>query len=108
MPSRCSVSAVVRIMKYIPTLEKNVPAPLSNPQVKTRVRIDTVGARLRAADFVSSTSCDACQKNRYGLIVVPSTPTSIAHPSRVVGSDGTNVAWTTADQSGRTMNAVRI
>jgi len=23
--------------------------------------------------FCSSTSCDACQKNRYGLIVVPNT-----------------------------------
>jgi hypothetical protein len=51
-------------MKYIPTLEKNVPTPTSNLRVKTRARIATAGARLRAAEFASSTSCDACQKNR--------------------------------------------
>ena len=27
---------------------------------------------------MSSTSSDACQKNRYGLMVVPNTPTTTA------------------------------
>ena len=35
-------------------------------------------AAPRAGAALSSTSCDACQKNRYGLIVVPSTATTIA------------------------------
>jgi hypothetical protein len=35
---------------------------------------------LRAGmSTISSTSCEACQKNRYGLMVVPRMATTIVH-----------------------------
>ena len=46
----------------------------------------------RPIAFSSSTSCELCQKKRYGLIVVPRIATSIAHPSWPFGTDGTKVS----------------
>ena len=36
----------------------------------------------RPIAFSSSTSCEACQKKRYGEIVVPRIATSVAQPAR--------------------------
>jgi|PersoiStandDraft_1058852.scaffolds.fasta_scaffold10787_4 hypothetical protein len=63
--------------------DANVPNPTSSfrsaisrevaPWRETSIR--------RPIAFSSSTSCEACQKKRYGEIVVPRIATSIAHAS---------------------------
>ena len=62
--------------------------------------------RPRPVAFSSSTSCDACQKKRYGLIVVPRIATSVAHASRLGGQRRHEASRSTADQSDATRNAV--
>ena len=54
-------------------------------QVSHRMRRSSAGAALGSCKSggarlacMSSTSSDACQKKRYGLIVVPKTPTTTA------------------------------
>ena len=65
-PCACSVAAVVRMIKNITRLEKNIPvntspaAPLSSRFVEPRRLATVVFPCFRS----SSTSCDACQKNR--------------------------------------------
>src|SRR5262249_1901490 len=56
----------------------------------------------------SSTSCDACQKNRYGEIVVPKMPTSVAMNSRSNLISGVTVARSTVNQSGLARNPARM
>src|SRR6266478_2044981 len=69
-----------------------------------------LGACLRASSpglhATSSTSCDACQKNRYGLMVVPSTAMSAVRYSRVTSKPGRTTACTTSDHETCTKNAV--
>jgi hypothetical protein len=55
----------------------------------------------------SSTSCDACQKNRYGEIVVPKIPTKRGQYLPDHSMWGINVEWITAVQSGLARNAAR-
>src|SRR5437867_11376266 len=70
-PARKSVAAVARMMKYITTFEKAMPvktswrASRSSWSLAPR-RSATVRRPLARS---SSTSCEACQKNRYGEIV---------------------------------------
>src|SRR5476649_2960556 len=78
MPCACSVAPVVRIMKYIRKLEKNMPVTTSLRARRNSARV----APWRLATVVfpsarsSSTSCAACQKNRKGEMLVPRMPTS--------------------------------
>jgi hypothetical protein len=59
------------------------------------------GARFRAfsrgALSISSTSSEDCQKNRYGVIVVPNTATRAPKYSGVRAMLGTNVPWIAFD-----------
>ena len=54
---------------------------------------------------ISSTSSDACQKNRYGLIVVPNTPTIMAAAFASGVKCGTNVRSATCPQGTCTVNS---
>ena len=65
-PCTCSVSAVVRMMKNIAMLEKNVPAPTSSLRrlISSAVAPRRATSECRPSAFSSSTSCDACQKKR--------------------------------------------
>ena len=65
----------------------------------------TVFVTSLARSLRSSASSDACQKNMYGLIVVPKIATSISVKSRVHDSCGTKVAAATSPQGMWTLNA---
>src|ERR1022692_4334815 len=54
----------------------------------------------------SSTPCDACQKNKYGLIVVPNIATMVDHASWLFGHEGVNVSCNNDFQSVTTRKAV--
>jgi hypothetical protein len=61
----CSTVAAVMMMNQVVAWEKNLPTALS----VRRSRSD----RLAFRPWFSSTSCEACQKNMYGVMVVPTT-----------------------------------
>src|ERR1700724_3504195 len=86
--------AVVRIMKNITILEKKAPTPTSKFLSSSSLSLAPLrlASVLCPAAFSSSTSSLACQKNKYGLIVVPRIATSIDHSSLVCGIDGTKVS----------------
>src|SRR3989338_3244498 len=79
IPEENSVAAHVAIIKYMTRFEINIP-------VQTSIRIFLI-SRLLILDrsplanlllnVSSSTSCDVCQKKRYGEIVVPKTAQTI-------------------------------
>jgi hypothetical protein len=64
-----------------------------------------VSERAPAPSFVSSTSCPACQKNRYGLIVVPITATIAIRYSALSNSGGQATAQATSSHATCTMKA---
>ena len=77
LPWALSTAAPVRMMAYITTWEKNIPTRTSNraaliSSLPTPRRLASV---TWPAARIASTSEDACQKKRYGEIVVPSTAT---------------------------------
>src|ERR1700730_14698603 len=55
-----------------------------------------VNGRAPAPSLVSSTSCPACQKNRYGLIVMPITATTAIRYSASKDSGGQTTAQATS------------
>jgi hypothetical protein len=79
------VEAVARMMKYMTRFEKNMPvltsrrASASSWEVAPRRWARVFFPRL----FSSSTSWVACQKNRYGEMVVPRMPTRVPTERRV-------------------------
>src|SRR5580700_3546174 len=73
MPCLNSTLAQAAIMKNITMLERNMP-----DQTSMRIFFISAGSEpIRAlmvvspAAISSSISCDVCQKNRYGVMVVP-------------------------------------
>jgi len=72
---------VVSMMKNATRFENVIPMYVSI-LMRWRWALGLLGRleqRLLAfAARCSSTSCEACQKNRYGLIVVPNTATSVS------------------------------
>src|SRR5579883_2982108 len=93
MPAVCSVAPVVVMIANATRLENAIPMDVS-----TRIRCSadgpcrgsrTSGSRSGTA-LISSTSCDACQKNRYGLIVVPRIATTVVQKLTSEDGDGTN------------------
>src|ERR1700691_5303138 len=97
MPWRLRVIAVVRMIKNMTIFEKNAPTPTSKFRSSSSLSVAPLrlASVLCPAAFSSSTSSLACQKNRYGLIVVPRIATSIDHSSLVCGIDGMKVARAT-------------
>src|SRR5271166_420707 len=110
MPWRLRVIAVVRMMKNMTTFEKNAPTPTSKFLSSSSLSVAPfrLASVLCPAAFSSSTSSLACQKNKYGLIVVPRIATSVDHSSLVWGMDGTKVARATLIQSAPTTNASAV
>jgi hypothetical protein len=53
----------------------------------------------------SSTSCEACQKKRYGEIVVPRMPTRVETYAASSESRGRSVSRSATDQPGCARNA---
>jgi hypothetical protein len=106
-PARCSVAAVARMMKYITMFENTMPvltstaASCSSSSLAPR-RCLTV---TRPTVISSSTSWLACQKNRYGEIVVPSSATNIATNSGLARNVGITVPRSTSRHAGRAKNA---
>ena len=91
-------------MKNIAALEKNVPTPMSIVRVVISYGLAPTrsATRRRPSAFSSSTSCDACQKKRYGEMVVPRIATSVAHAPPSFGMCGTKVSCATTVQFGPT------
>src|ERR1035438_6587950 len=73
MPWALRTAAVVRMIEYITTCEKAIPTTTSLRAARSSLRVIPLRSSSVAppAAFISSTSLDACQKNRYGEIVVP-------------------------------------
>src|SRR5450759_2055951 len=97
-------------MKYITTFENNIPSPtsqfayFSSPLVAPFLCAKVV----RPIEISSSTSWLACQKNRYGVIVVPKTATSMDRKVLSKRNVGINVPLSTAPKLGRAKNADKI
>src|SRR5437588_267695 len=96
------------MMQYMITCEKPMPASMSVRAARSSSRVTlrrSATVRWPAA-FISSTSEEACQKKRYGEMVVPSTATSAAMKPGSSSSRGMNVDVMTAPTPGRTKNTV--
>lgn len=109
LPWAWSVAAVVRMTKYMIRFENSIPVTTSfrdfrNSASVAPLRDSTVNFQCSLS---SSTSCDACQKNRYGEIVVPKIPTKRGQYLPDHSMWGINVEWITAVQSGLARNAAR-
>jgi hypothetical protein len=98
-PLALKTAAAVRITKKPTTFETAIPN-----QVSTLIRSSSALAVRRGAcfrggnlgsSFCSSTSSAACQKNRYGLIVVPKIATIAVIAAVDHSNDGTRVASST-------------
>ncbi len=109
MPWTCSVAAVVTMMNDAIRLESAIPT-----YVSSLMRDNCLGASRGeifsgcSASFAvtSSTSSAACQKKRYGLIVVPRTAMrAVKNPARG-RNEGTNAPRTTCAQDTWLTNAV--
>ena len=79
MPWTWSVAAAVTMMKKVMTFEKVMPKMVSR-RMRLISPMETWGiptpiARILPSSISSSTSSSACQKNRYGEMVVPSSAT---------------------------------
>jgi hypothetical protein len=104
-PAWCSVAAVVRMMKYITRFEKNMPVVTSQPAQVSSASPAPGRRRPPLPAFLSSASWLACQKKRYGEIVVPSRATRVARKAPSSRTDGTKVPRRTSAQSGRAKKA---
>jgi hypothetical protein len=95
-------------MKYLTRFEKNIP-------VKTSVRAvrkssSDVASHSSPTGFPfarrSSTFREACQKKRYGEMVMPKIPTKVARNRLDLSTRWKIVALKTDSQSGRARKAV--
>lgn len=99
---------MLKMMKYITAFDSNIPvmtsvvATFSSLLVAPR-RCDKV---ILPCSLSSSTSWAACQKNRYGEMVVPNIPTSTAAYDLVHSICGMRVARITAGQARLVRKAV--
>ncbi|MDD3932665.1 MAG: hypothetical protein PHP55_02295 [Methanoculleus sp.] len=96
IPLACRVAAVVTMMKNMIIWEKNIPMTVSR-FILTIPRLVTQGllapmSGIRPSATSSSTSSDACQKNRYGEIVVPRIATMLSRKAAEISMCGISVA----------------
>src|SRR5881398_2109471 len=85
--------------KKATTLETAIPNHVSafiRPSCSVLCSGATFSGRSRGSSRCSSTSSEACQKNKYGLIVVPKIATMVVSMDDVQWIDGTNVARATS------------
>ena len=95
------------MMKYMTKFERNIPVSTSVREARNSAALAPSRAFtvFRPIPASSSTSWEACQKNRYGEIVVPRMPTMVETYSGDHSRCGTRVAFTTSFHGGRTRNA---
>ncbi len=87
--------------------EKNIPVTTSVRDRRSSSPLAPFRSpRQRPMARSSSTSCAACQKKRYGEMVVPRIPTNTERKDRLHSMRGTNVDCSTAPQSACAKNAV--
>ena len=106
-PSACSVAAVVAMIASATRLETAMPIRVS-ARMRSIAEAPWRGA-LRSAcrsgcARMSSHSCAACQKNKYGLIVVPSTATTVVQNSESAEKLGTSTPRASSSQSSLTVS----
>jgi hypothetical protein len=96
------------MMKNITMLEKKAPTPTSifRLSISSRVAPCRLRSIRRPMAFSSSTSCEDCQKKRYGEIVVPRMATSVPQPWLSLGIEGMKASRRRLPQSGPTWIAV--
>src|SRR5215471_3158183 len=108
MPCEWKTTAAVNNMKNATAFETAMPNHVS---VSMRLSCSSLcsGANLSGispgSSLCSSTSSDACQKNRYGLIGVPKIATTVMSIVGVQSMEGTNVARATSFHGISTTNA---
>src|SRR5260370_38124415 len=97
-------------MKYITTFENNMPTATSQFAYFNSVLVAPLRCCKvrRPIEISSSTSWLACQKKRYGVIVVPSTATTIERKLLSKCTEGINVPFNTSCQFGWAKNADKI
>src|ERR1041384_1555317 len=89
------------MMKYIARFEKDIPVTISIVELFTSSSVAPCrSANERPIARSCSTSCEACQKNKYGEIVVPIIATNTARYALDHSICGINVDRITAVQSG--------
>src|SRR5689334_3271462 len=95
------------MMKYMTKFEKNIPVSTSLREWSSSFFVAPFLSSMlnRPRSFSSSTSWAACQKNRYGEMVVPNKPTRVEMYAVVHSRWGTNVLRATSIQSGFDRNA---
>src|SRR6202049_1557222 len=108
VPWALKVAALTMMIAYITTCEKAIPTKTSirAPRIADRVTPLRKRSVRRPAAFISSTSDDACQKKRYGEMVVPRMATSIVMKALLNSRWGTKVAISTLPAGGWSRNAV--
>src|SRR5215831_20208710 len=94
-PWALNTAAAVRITKKPTTFETAIPNQVSTV-IRPSCAVACCGACFSGDDFASSfcssTSSAACQKNRYGLIVVPKMATRAVIDADDGSNEGTSVA----------------
>src|SRR5271165_4640105 len=109
IPAACNVAAVVKIMNNETAFENPIPTTVSTLMRSNCFRAchgaHFTGCSLRLSR-TSSASSDACQKNRYGLMVVPSTATSAVKYATLNVTEGTKVERNAGPQATRATNGV--
>ena len=97
-PCLCSVEAVAMTMNSATRLVTAMPEAMSS---RSRLSAPLAWRACMPSGFscvrcCSSTSCPACQKNKYGLIVVPNSATSAIASSLPNCAWGSSNAWNTS------------
>jgi hypothetical protein len=85
----------------------NMPNALSKRIARMNF-LEMPGLLSSPASISSSTSSDACQKNMYGEIVVPATPTRMKRNSKFMLICGRKVARRIVPHGSCTMNTTAI
>src|SRR6478672_4259574 len=109
VPVAWRVAAVVNIIARATRLENAIPV-----YVSTLIRSiasgpcsgDFASGFLAFTFLISSTSCEACQKKRYGLIVVPKIATTTVQKPALLDNVGTKKPRAASNQGTFTTIAV--
>ena len=104
IPWRFSTAALVAMMQNITIWLNAMPVVTSTRAA--RISVSLTGVRWRRSARSTSTSDDACQKNRYGLIVVPRMATMAASHRALSSTCGTMPPTSTLRASGWTTKSV--